>query len=626
MVESLVEFEYLRYNDGPDVPVVENPHYFVLIRFLGLISNTSMAIEWTFEDVQDMFENEELTEYSKNLHLKLLGFLGKRFPPHVTLERNLTKFLDERPIDVSVIFWDKIESNTGTSDKSLEENLDKNQTFKNSENVKSEEADKQENENSEIYKEEGELLDTQLYNPYRDNEYKNVHSYERLRTIRILLNTCIQESRQLRSIFQGMENYSMKCKEVVPGECFFGLSPPYIGDDKLGHHYWYINPPNDEVIFKLYRESSLTGELTLLSDNSDTLCNTFKTFLNSEDLYEIGQKLEIKYNALIVAEKAKLRKIRQMRSIRNQLESSWGNCAPTDEMLNGGRTKRKAAMNIDYSYSKNENATRRSSRINKHGYDSDLLNYEHAPVASNNIVKDRSDRLALRNAKKQQIEESEKDQDNTENDQDQVDDNSIVSDQTPILPTSVHLEHNNPISQSSSHTLNSSIKNDVNLNNINNTGTLLDAKNHSSNMKSVNLAPEHVTMQLVSEVVPIIPANSNNLPSNFSTFNLSQVQTMSQVTQIPQISQTHQIPQMPQISQVQQIPQIGQFPQVAQVSQISQIPQIIQVPQISQVPHFQTYNSLSNSPTITSNGNMQTATNFPNSGKSSIQSEYYNKN
>lgn len=613
MVESLVEFDYLRYKDGPDVPVVENPHYFALIRFLGLINNTSMAIEWTFEDIQDMFENKELTDYSKNFHLKLLGFLGKRFPPHVTLERNLTKFLDERPIDVSVIFWDKIGINTDIPHKSLEKNLDKNQAYQDSENTKSEEVSELEDENSKTYKEEIEPSDTQLYNPYRDNEYKNVHSYERLRTIRILLNTCIQESKQLRNIFQGMENYSMKCKKAIPGECFFGLSPPYIGDDKLGHHYWYINPPNDEVIFKLYRESSLTGELTLLSDNSDTLCSTFKTFLNSEDLYEIGQKLEIKYNALIVAEKAKLRKIRQMRSIRNQLESSWGNCAPTDEMLSGGRTKRKAAMNIDYSYSKSENATRRSSRINKHGYDSDSLNYDQTSTLSNNIIKDRSDRLALRNAKKQQIEESEKDQDinesnshiccsEYENKQSEADDNSVISNQTPILPPSANLELSNLEIMSSSCALNQSTKNDINLNGIANNKILLNTQNQHPHIQSINMAPKHVSMQLVSGIIPIAPGPSHNFPSNLTTFNLSQVPKMSQFAQIPQIPQIHQAPQ------------------------ISQVSQITQVPQISQIPNFQTYNSFSNNSIITTNKDMQTITNFPNSGTPSIQSEYCNKN
>ncbi|KAH8582780.1 apicomplexan conserved protein [Cryptosporidium sp. chipmunk genotype I] len=632
MVEGLLEFDYLRYKDGPDVPVVENPHYFALIRFLGLISNTSMAIEWTFEDIQAMFENEELTEYSRNLHLKLLGLLGKRFPPHVTLEKNLTKFLDERPIDVNVIFWDKIGLNADNPSEDLEKDFNKHQAGQDSEIAGSEEVDELRNESSDVYKEEIELSEVQLYNPYRDNEYKNVQSYERLRTIRILLNTCIQESKQLRNIFQGMENYSMKCKTVKPGECFFGLSPPYIGDDQLGHHYWYINPPNDDVIFKLYRESSSTGELTLLSDNSDTLCSTFKTFLNSEGLYEIGQKLEIKYNALIVAEKAKLRKIRQMRSIRNQLESSWGNCAPTDEMLSGGRTKRKAAMNIDYSYSKSENATRRSSRINKNGFDSDSLNYEHSSTL-NNIVKDRSDRLALRNAKKQQIEESEKDQDEfseensqtycskPENNQNQGDDNSVISSQTPILPAIVRLENKSHIARPSSYTSNSSNQSNINLSTLTNAETLLGAQNHNSaHIQSMALAPKHAGMQLSSGVIPTASYSSQNFSSNLPAFNLTQVHKMSQISQISQISQ---VPQMPQISQVAQIPQISQFPQV---SQVSRIPQIAQLTQITQIPNLQTYNSLPNNPLVTSNGNMQTVTNFPNPGTSNIQSERYNEN
>ncbi|KAL3126848.1 hypothetical protein ChUKH1_17880 [Cryptosporidium hominis] len=626
MVESLVEFDYLRYKDGPDVPVVENPHYFTLIRFLGLISNTSMAIEWTFEDVQAMFEKEELTEYSRNLHLKLLGFLGKRFPPHVTLERNLTKFLDERPIDVSVIFWDKMSFNADNQS----EDLDENREDEDLKEVKSEEVDKEGNDSFEPYKEESELSDVQLYNPYRDNEYKNVQSYERLRTIRILLNTCIQESKQLRNIFQGMENYSMKCKNVKPGECFFGLSPPYVGDDQLGHHYWYINPPNDEVIFKLYRESSLTGELTLLSDNSDTLCSTFKTFLNSEGLQEIGQKLEIKYNALVVAEKAKLRKIRQMRSIRNQLESSWGNCAPTDEMLSGGRTKRKAAMNIDYSYSVSENATRRSSRINKNGYDSDSLNYEQSSTF-NNVVKDRSDRLALRNAKKQQIEESEKDLDESTEDSSQTycskpeinpdpaDNDLTNSSQTPVLPPLLNLENKNYTTQSSSFTSNSSTQdNNNNLNSITGSGILLDTQNHHpSHIQSIDLAPKHVSMQFPSGVIPAVPSPSYNFSSSLPAFNLAQVQKMPQLNQISQIPQIHQIPQISQISQISQIPQI---------SHISQVPQITQVAQISQIPSFQTNSTVPNSPLITANGNIPTITNFPNPGTPNIQSEQYNKN
>ncbi|KAF7456342.1 apicomplexan conserved protein [Cryptosporidium felis] len=404
-MEDLVEFEYLRFKDGPDVPVVENPHYFALIRFLGLINNTNMAIDWTFEDVQMVFDSKELTEYSRNLHLKLLGFLGKRFPPHVTLERNLSKFLDERPIDVSVIFWDKVgsarsESVSDSVSKKEDEAEGTDALHTDTEAVKTQElGEMQEDDGSQEF---------QLYNPYRDNEYRNVESYERLRTIRILINSCIQESKQLRNILQKMEGYSMKCKNVRPGDCFFGLSPPFIGTDDQGYHYWYINPPNDEVVFKLYREASLTGELTLLSDNSDTLCSTFKTFLNSESLKEIGQKLEAKYNTLVVAEKAKLRKIRQMRSIRNQLESSWGNCAPTDEMLSGGRVKRKAAMNVDYSYSRSESGTRRSSRITRNSYvDSDSSGYDYGQT-TNQIVRNRGDRLAMRNAKKQQIEEIER--------------------------------------------------------------------------------------------------------------------------------------------------------------------------------------------------------------------------
>ncbi|KAK9171312.1 hypothetical protein CmeUKMEL1_11050 [Cryptosporidium meleagridis] len=631
MVENLVEFDYLRYKDGPDVPVVENPHYFTLIRFLGLISNTSMAIEWTFEDVQAMFEREELTEYSRNLHLRLLGFLGKRFPPHVTLERNLTKFLDERPIDVSVIFWDKMSFNAVNQSEDLKEDLGENLEDEDSKEVKSEEVDEKRNGGFEPHKEESEFSDVQLYNPYRDNEYKNVQSYERLRTIRILLNTCIQESKQLRNIFQGMENYSMKCKNVKPGECFFGLSPPYIGDDQLGHHYWYINPPNDEVIFKLYRESSLNGELTLLSDNSDTLCSTFKTFLNSEGLQEIGQKLEIKYNALVVAEKAKLRKIRQMRSIRNQLESSWGNCAPTDEMLSGGRTKRKAAMNIDYSFSGSENATRRSSRLNKNVYDLDSLNHEQSSTF-NNVVRDRSDRLALRNAKKQQIEESEKDLDESTEDssqtyyskpeinQDPADNDLANSSQTPVLPPLLNLENKNYLTQSSCCTSNSSTQenNNNNLNSITGSGILLDTQiNHPSQIQSIDVAPKHVSMQFPSGIIPAAPSPPYNFSSSLPAFNLAQAQKMPQLTQISQIPQIHQIPQ------ISQIPQIHQMPQAPH---ISQIPQIVQVAQISQIPNFQTNCTVSNNPLITANGSIQTATNFPNPGTPNIQSEQHSQN
>lgn len=591
-MEKLVEFEYLRYNDGPGVPVVENPHYFALIRFLGLISNTSMALEWNFEDVRAMFDDEELTEYSRNLHLKLLGFLGKRFPPHVTLERNLTKFLDERPIDVSVIFWDKIGPNADGLDNNLGNGLEGSQGAEDCEDVKleksegeSEETDGEGNGVSDMYKEEVESLDVQLYNPYRDKEYRNVQSYERLRTIRILINTCIQESKQLRSIFQGMENYSMKCKNVVPGECFFGLSPPYIGDDQHGHHYWYINAPNDEVIFKLYRESSLTGELTLLSDNSDTLCSTFKTFLNDEALSEIGQKLEAKYNALVVAEKAKLRKIRQMRSIRNQLESSWGNCAPTDEMLSGGRSKRKASMNIDYSYSRSENATRRSSRINRYANDSDSFNHEQT-TASNNIVKDRSDRLALRNAKKQQIEEFEKDtgdhvenkehetlsdptQDTTENKshtycskpenngQDSINDSFVASSQTPVL-------HPPSITQALHDTPHQYTKNGIHPAHPSDSGTLLHVQNHiSSNLQSVNLTPNPLSMQLPSGVIHA-PAPPPTQPFSHN------------------------------------LPALGLPP----------------FSQVTHIPNFQRYNSLPNNPIITTNGGIPVITHFPGSGTS----------
>ncbi|KAH8741601.1 hypothetical protein FG386_003373 [Cryptosporidium ryanae] len=462
MSEKLVEFEYRRFKDGPDVPVAENPHFFALIRFLGLISNTSMAIEWNFDDLQATFDSVELTEYSRNLHLKLLGFLGKRFPPHVTLERNISKFLDERPIDVSELFWDKIaaigdvQKEGNSEEKESEREMDKTSQIQRKDNkenlsglttgdnktndlVESNDVKEEAEGAKEQVKEEPkrknktggnkskskskvdseEAKENQLYNPYRDKEYRDVEKYERLRTIRIIINVCIQESRQLRNILQGMEGYSLKCKNVVPGECFFGLSPPYIGEDKLGHYYWYINLPNDDVIFRLYRESSETGELTLISDNSDTLCSTYKTFLNDDSLQEVGLVLESKYNSLVVAEKAKLRKIRQMRSIRNQLESSWGNCAPTDEMLAGGRTKRKAAMNIDYySYTRNEGATgtRRSSRINKYNCDSDSIS-----DSNNNTVKDRSSRLANRNAKKQLIEESEKGRDNSNFDLDSKD-------------------------------------------------------------------------------------------------------------------------------------------------------------------------------------------------------------
>lgn len=588
MVEKLVEFEYLRYKDGPDVPVVENPHYFALIRFLSLINNTSMAIEWSFEDVKAMFEDEELTEYSRNLHLKLLGFLGKRFPPHVTLERNLTKFLDERPIDVRVIFWDRIGQSVESLDKNLAEGLDGSQGAKENEEVKLEKSEGKSEEcgkesgASDVYK-EVDYSEIQLYNPYRDKEYSNVQSYERLRTIRILINTCIQESKQLRSIFQGMENYSMKCKNVVPGECFFGLSPPYIGDDQIGHHYWYINPPNDEVIFRLYRESSLTGELTLLSDNSDTLCSTFKTFLNNEALCEIGQKLEAKYNALVVAEKAKLRKIRQMRSIRNQLESSWGNCAPTDEMLSGGRAKRKAAMNIDYSYSRSENATRRSSRINKYAHDSDSLNNEQA-TASNNVVRDRSDRLALRNAKKQQIEEFEKDsneyaetkehetlsdptQDTTENkshtycskpedySQGNINDSNVVSSQTPVL-------HHPPLAQAPSSIPQSYTQNNIHTACPSNYGTSSHLQNHfPARDQPENLAPNPVSMQLASGLIPAPAPYSQTISPNLPAFGLSQ---------------------------------------------------------FSQIPNFQTYNnSLSTNPVIATNGGIPAITHFPGSGTSS---------
>ncbi|KAJ1607920.1 hypothetical protein OIY81_2813 [Cryptosporidium canis] len=610
MVDGPVEFEYLRYKDGPDVPMVENPHYFALIRFLGLIGSTSMAIEWSFEDIQAAFESEELTEYSKSLHLKLLGFLGKRFPPHVTLERNLTKFLDERPIDVSVIFWDKIGQNVSDVDHTLQDGLDGDLTVQDDEGVKLESADGVKGEAAEVYKEDPESYEVLLYNPYRDREYRDVQSYERLRTIRILINTCIQESKQLRSAFQRMDNYSMRCKNVVPGECFFGSSPPYIGDDQLGHHYWYINHPDDEVIFKLYRESSLTGELTLLSDNSDTLCSTFKTFLNSEDLHEIGQKLEVKYNALVVAEKAKLRKIRQMRSIRNQLESSWGNCAPTDEMLSGGRAKRKAAMNVDYSYSRSESATRRSTRLNRNSYDSDSFGYDQNQVSSS-AVRDRSDRLAIRNAKKQQIEESEKDQERvteskdhealsdktreTEEDKSHTcysnpDDvhgslggDSAASSQTPVLP---------PLAQPSCQAPPLA----ATATNLPNHTSLWTAQGSPSPpLQSTNLAPNPISMQPTSGVIPTTTVPPHAFPVGFPAHSLSQIHVASQL------------------------------PQVSQVSQAAYIPQIHPAQQIPQVSNIQAYGSLSGSPVVGTGGSTHGTTHNPSLGTHISPPGYFNQ-
>ncbi|EEA07704.1 uncharacterized protein CMU_006270 [Cryptosporidium muris RN66] len=362
-----VKIEVPHYNDGPEIPLTENPHFFALIRFLSLLNETNLSIKWTFTDIEEAFQSNEPTDYCKNLHLKLLGLLGKRFPPNVTLERNLTKFIDERVIDIEFMFWDKIES----MNKEL--------------NYKEEKEEKEENDVNSM---------KLNYNPYRNLEYKDVALYERLRTIRILINCCIQESKQVRNAIQSLENYNKKCQKPIAGCCFFGISS-FLGNDELGYHYWYITSVDDDTTFKLYREDPQNGNVILLSDNSDTLCTTYRSFLEDNQLEEIGKILENKYQIVISAEKAKLRRIRQMKSIRNQLESSWGNCAPTEAMLTGGRTRRKATLNIDYSFSKYK------------GQYEDETNGNLVNSYSNRNPIDRSDRLALRNAKKERFEEQE---------------------------------------------------------------------------------------------------------------------------------------------------------------------------------------------------------------------------
>ncbi|KAH7648564.1 apicomplexan conserved protein [Cryptosporidium bovis] len=602
MGEKLVEFEYQRFKDGPDVPVAENPHFFALIRFLGLISNTSMAIEWNFEDVQTTFESVELTEYSRNLHLKLLGFLGKRFPPHVTLERNISKFLDERPIDVGELFWDQIISTSdGQNEIDSEEEDKKTVTINNSQSDnKNDDLKNQENESridgiqesksksksgsnrnkSKCKNDNEEVKENRLYNPYRDKEYRDVKKHERLRAIRIIINVCIQESRQLRNILQGMEGYSLKCNNVVPGECFFGSSPPYIGDDKLGHHYWYINLPNDDVIFRLYRESSKTGELTLISDNSDTLCSTYKTFLNDDSLQEVGLILESKYNSLVVAEKAKLRKIRQMRSIRNQLESSWGNCAPTDEMLSGGRTKRKAAMNVDYySYTRNEGitGTRRSSRINKYNYDSDSIS-----DSNNNTVKDRSNRLANRNAKKQLIEDIEKEKDNSDSFVDLKDDFDASIDKVGVRLSNSEIDGYKTVDRQLSElepTIPNNTKKDYSFDSLNSVPTVHEMSDKSENIPEAKTAVLENEKELDKACSPAILTNTVN--PNFN-INVSQIPAIPQIQTIQQISGTQQnqnpvLSGAPIVSTVMQANLIG-FPNssIRTITGVSTNPMVLQ--------------------------------------------------